>query len=438
MRWLMPLVVLLVMVSVTCAQHWKWTEPAEHHKSVVAVLAGNAGGTGVHIGNGFLLTAAHVAETQSGYVTFPNGNRYAWRMARRHYVGDIDLAVLYSAECAGEPWARVAQEPSRHGEMIELVGLGGPGPNNDGASKTYRHFEMQVLSETNDVRLVTSGVVTYGDSGAPSFNSRGEVVGIQSAGRRKIDVLVSSNGAKWDALTPALLTNVGPIRKLLGWGVQAQGCYGGQCGPQQGYAGGGGGGKAQGWYPPQQQAGSQQGGAIPEPPAAPQPDAIAQTPPAQVSPQAPAACDPACQEKCDGLQSEIDKIKEQVASLDSKVDQVAKNQIGEEDLAASLAAVIQANPDRFRGPEGPPGKDAKIDLPHLASLVEAQLPPITIRTDDRLPGHVVHLGGEVTLPPIRFHEVRENDRVKSVDVPLGGYLEIVDEKGIKGVSPKHN
>lgn len=84
-------------------------------------------------------------------------------------------------------------------------------------------------------------------------------------------------------------------------------------------------------------------------------------------------------------------------------------------LADLIYAKIKEDPDRFRGPagptgkQGPPGKDAApafIDYEKLASDVQRRLPPIrviregkdgkAIRTDE------VALGGELRLPPIRM------------------------------------
>ena len=388
-------VVALLVGNVANAQHWKWTPPAEHHDAVVQVTsARGSGGTGVHFSEGWILTAAHVVEdARQGQITFPDGQSFPYKLMKMQHAGDVDIALLRAA-CANKPFAPLAKSPPRHGEKIELVGLGGPGL---AGGKTYRHFEMTVLNETSDVRLVTNGVVTYGDSGAPAFNAAGEVVGVQSAGRRAIQT-IHTGSAKWDALTPALLTNIGPVRRMLGWGYNAGGCYGGNCGPSYG---GGGGGSIQGWYPPQQ-SGPNDYGDLPQ------------------APQEPSE---------NSAQNE--QVQEAIDQLQERVDELAKNKpLTNDQLAEALASVIAANPDRFRGPAGPTGpagpagKDATIDVEQLAAMVEERLPPITIATDERLPAQMVRLGEKVTLPPIRFDQSNEGQFIQSVNVPLGGVLKM--------------
>lgn len=125
-------------------RHWKWTPDAAHHQAVVQVrTAGGSGGSGVHFGDGWILTAAHVTEgSRSGVVIFPNGNQYPYRLAGQNYRGDIDISYM-KTDCSKEPSARIAQSPPAHGEVIELVGYGGPGPNAADRDK-QRHFAMTI------------------------------------------------------------------------------------------------------------------------------------------------------------------------------------------------------------------------------------------------------------------------------------------------------
>ncbi len=49
---------------------------------------------------------------------------------------------------------------------------------------------------------------------------------------------------------------------------------------------------------------------------------------------------------------------------------------------AGIRKYMEANADKFQGPQGPPGNDAQIDIDKIADAVVSKLPPITVRTVD--------------------------------------------------------
>lgn len=398
LSWVLVLAFSLCLFGQETRQtgHWQWTPPADHHAAVVSVTTDQGfGGTGCHFGDGWILTAHHVIadehqwrRTFPGMVKFPNGHQYRYDVHFIHRDMHVDIAVL-RAKCENEAWVRIAQVPPAHGEAIELVGLGGPGSP---TGQKVRHFSMRVLTETDHTSLITSGVVTYGDSGAPAFNAKGEIVGVQSGGRNKIDQISTSREANWDALTPAVLTNVGPIRKLLGWGYQPQAiCENGNC-DSQSYGGQRQQGNIADWYPPAPQQGQSQQ-------QRPQENPQASAPRGDASPPAAAcACDPTAIES---LRCDLDELKVAVDSLSS-------GRITKDQLADALAKVIAANPERFRGPVGPTGptgaagKDATFDVEQVATLVEKRLPPFHVQVVDEArnplgPPSTVSLGGTLHI-----------------------------------------
>lgn len=296
---------------------WTWSASGQaHHAAVVRVsnpVDGSAG-SGVYCTMGGLvgvLTCAHLEPRDSLTVTFADGSTQTGKATVDKYKHDICFVSVTHPTITPAP---IATQDVRPGETVEFATYGGP-------DARFRHF-LGNVSSVGD-RCEVACPVTHGDSGAPLFNLRGELIGIQSVGMG--ETLTNSRGF-----------NVYQYGGAVGWAPLTQffgRCGGGQCGPQSpGYqspAGGSGGGVD--FYPPPQN----------QPPAQ-QPPAIVQPSPAAPPPQS----------------IDYDRLS---AIVIAQLDQ---------DIRAGKYAEL-------RGPAGAPGPPASIDLDDVVR----RLPPVVLSID---------------------------------------------------------
>lgn len=175
---------------------WQWTAPAPHHAAVVQITCAGAGTTGVlmeHAGLRCVLTCAHgLGGAATATVEFSDGTR---RQGRYETAGGHDIGIIF-VDHPGITPAPLAVKYPQVGDLVELCGFGGP-------LEKMRTFVCRVIGTGGETH--TDGPVMNGDSGAPLFNTEGEVVGVNTAGLARdpsspsytIGHYVASDGHPW-------------------------------------------------------------------------------------------------------------------------------------------------------------------------------------------------------------------------------------------------
>ena len=146
-------------------------EPAA--SSVVMVKDGGGHGSGVHIGNGYILTAAHVVGIKKEMdLKLSDGS--AAKADVLWVNSDYDIALMRASvplsksshlQCR-EPY--VGEEVSAIGNPMEFEFVSAFG-RISGGSRGFGHWKSVVITDMTTV---------MGASGGPMFDSRGNVVGI--------------------------------------------------------------------------------------------------------------------------------------------------------------------------------------------------------------------------------------------------------------------
>lgn len=205
---------------------WKWTPVADYHRSVVEVSTSGGSGTGVLISvnkekpikdghEGYVVTAWHVIQDDivdgEIKVTFKNGRRARGCQVVEHDE-DKDVALLWVWVPSDMKPAKLATEPVKRGDKLELAGLGG-GTN---LKNCIRAFEAFASPPSSIEKIFADVPLLPGDSGGPVFNEKHEVVGIISGGWFWWDSgLKTENGSYIRTTWPARASNVGPIQLMM-------------------------------------------------------------------------------------------------------------------------------------------------------------------------------------------------------------------------------
>ena len=171
---------------------WKWTPEADYHRLVVEVTTTHGSGTGVLISvnkekpvkdgfEGYVVTAWHVIQDDIHEgeikVTYKNKRRARGCQVVQHDE-DKDVALLWVWVPGDVKAAKLATEPVKRGDKLELAGLGG-GTN---LANCIRAFEAEASPPSSIEKIFADVPLLPGDSGGPVFNSKHEVVGIISGG----------------------------------------------------------------------------------------------------------------------------------------------------------------------------------------------------------------------------------------------------------------
>lgn len=139
-------------------------------------------GTGVYLGNGRVLTAKHLFEEYlDAEVIFGGRERVVpvvreWKPAdEAAFYDQTDVAMLTGV--AAPTWARgvrIADAPPAVGETVTSVGLGDP---------SLLRVRSGPVTATRSLDGTFESVMhsQHGDSGGPTFNARGHLVGIHCA-----------------------------------------------------------------------------------------------------------------------------------------------------------------------------------------------------------------------------------------------------------------
>ena len=354
---LLGVLLLSLLTTPAIAQYWKWSPKADHHSAVCRIDSDQGSGSGVYVKSGNFDGILTAYHVVQGSATA--------------------AATFQNGEKVNGPWtydkygydvAFIYARPSKvtpvplagdtnPGARVEYTTFGGP------SRSTLRHFYATLTASGN-----ADGAVTYGDSGGPIFVD-GALLSVQSSGvGDPIASTTTGPGATWDVFRTSSFAPGRAVRSFF-QRVAAGPCPGGSCpypgrlSPGPGRAPGGG----IDFYPPSNPA--------PGP-----------------SPGSPG--------------------------------QVVDVQV---DYGKLAEALVDNHIDKLRGPKGEPGRDgtpANLDYDRLASEVSARLPPISVKVDDG-EGSIselqsVHLGGTLTLPPVRMEiEYPDNGDVKYQSKPLG-------------------
>ena len=205
---------------------WKWTPEADYHRAVVEVSTTHGSGTGVLISvnkekpvkdgfEGYVVTAWHVIQDDIHEgeikVTYKNKRRARGCQVVQHDE-DKDVALLWVWVPGDVKAAKLATEPVKRGDKLELAGLGG-GTN---LANCIRAFEAEASPPSSIEKIFADVPLLPGDSGGPVFNSKHEVVGIISGGWFWWDSgLKTEDGTYIRTTWPARASNVGPIQSMM-------------------------------------------------------------------------------------------------------------------------------------------------------------------------------------------------------------------------------
>lgn len=138
-------------------------------ESTVVVSTSDGHGSGVYLGHGQVLTAAHVVQNRA--TVRAGASRVAGHVVRRDPIKDLALLEL-----DGElelPAAAVRDSPARVGERVYAAGAPG---------ESYVQLSSGIVSAVVDqdsvTRVQTDAAVNPGNSGGPLLDESGEVLGI--------------------------------------------------------------------------------------------------------------------------------------------------------------------------------------------------------------------------------------------------------------------
>jgi S1-C subfamily serine protease len=205
---------------------WKWTPVAPYHQSIVEVSTSGGSGTGVLIFvdqnrpvsdgfQGYVVTAWHVIQDdiEDGKikVTYRNKRRAKGCTVVQHDE-DKDVAVILVWVPQGISPAKLATEPVKRGDRLELTGLGG----GTDLACCVRAFEGVASPPSSIEKIFADVPLLPGDSGGPVFNANHEVVGVISGGWFWWDSgLETADGSYIRTTWPARASNVGPIQTMM-------------------------------------------------------------------------------------------------------------------------------------------------------------------------------------------------------------------------------
>ncbi len=152
--------------------------------TVVSIEAGGGSGSGVIVSaDGLVLTAAHVIDKATDLtIIYPDGRRFRGKALGTYGPGDAGMAQI--TEGAPHPVAEVAPADSlRVGQTAFAMGHPGGFDLDRGAPIRIGH-----ITEIEENFISLDAALIGGDSGGPSFDLQGRVIGIHSHINDRVDV----------------------------------------------------------------------------------------------------------------------------------------------------------------------------------------------------------------------------------------------------------
>lgn len=175
MRVLFAVAVAAMAALGLTAHKWTFAHPKPLAMSTVLVSDDGGHGSGVHIGNGYIVTAAHVVENKSEMtITGSDGKDVKGTVLWSNK--DYDVALIRVADHENLAKSHLACHPSfAIGERIEAVG--------NPVNLKWVHTWGWVSSDISErgpwkLSVLADLAVGPGMSGGPVFDRRGNVIGI--------------------------------------------------------------------------------------------------------------------------------------------------------------------------------------------------------------------------------------------------------------------
>jgi len=175
-------------------------------------------GSGFYIGDGKIVTAAHVVQTANlVLVTFYNGHESFATVTASAMQADVALLELEEEPVGVSPLRLVSSASVEVGDEVFVVGA----PFGLSYTLTVGHISSRYRNETHanvftEVEFFqTDAAINQGNSGGPMFNMQGEVIGVVSS------ILTQSGGFEGIgfATTSSVARDVLINNKSFWWGV---------------------------------------------------------------------------------------------------------------------------------------------------------------------------------------------------------------------------
>ena len=194
---------------------FNWSPVAAHHAACVRVIANGSVGSGTYVefdGQTFVVTAAHVVSGGEAKIVFRNGEVKTGQATHDKF--GIDVSCIPISEPNTKP-VLMAASPPGIGEPLEFAGYAHSGFSNSTGEGNFilRHWLGRVESRTSENSYYSNAGVSAGDSGGGVFNSKGEFVGVISAGATPADNDNSYRHRTHQVVTGPYWT---PVRNFLG------------------------------------------------------------------------------------------------------------------------------------------------------------------------------------------------------------------------------
>ena len=199
------LLVLLASILVVAPRGLEPTIPG----STVKLIVGNGHGSAVHIGNGFLITAAHVVRGGDPGVILDDGSKQAAHVLWANNEHDIALVRTDSTMASARMDCRVASA----GERVSMRG--------NPAALDFVTAHGRVAGKETSVGpwkrvLPIDGTIVMGMSGGPVFADDGRLIGIN------VGVLVAPINGMFPSLTGfGFIVPASAVCDLLAWSAIA-------------------------------------------------------------------------------------------------------------------------------------------------------------------------------------------------------------------------
>lgn len=168
--WLVPIGAALVLIAVLFADRWGRPSP-KLAGPVVKLILETGHGSGVHIGKGYILTAAHVvASVQKLKIKTDKGKTgeadVLW------FNKEYDVALIHTTTKLQA--AEIACEPIAPGALTRATG----NPANQEFISTWGRVSGRAIDTPWKVAVVADMTIVPGMSGGGLFDEAGRLVGI--------------------------------------------------------------------------------------------------------------------------------------------------------------------------------------------------------------------------------------------------------------------